>query len=740
MKRGEKMEHSIKAGLMITSASDYNMEICRGANEACKELGIELVIFFGGSVDPNVKFVQSSDYQKANVYAFANYLDLDFLVIPASSICRTDQKTREAFPKYFHIPIVTLNSQIKDYPFVVYNNKKAVYDAVSYMIEKNHCQHIGIITGYDSGVTAKQRLAGYQEALSSHDMLFEEKYILSTPGYNIDSGNLMNKWLQENPELDGMMCVTDDIAYYLYRELEKIGKRVGKDIMVSGFDDKPESTHMVPPLASCHADASFIAYLGIKQGYDLYKNGSTQNQYIDAHFIPRLSVDCENHEETEIGEFIRFCRAEKESNEYIAQGMTQYVFGNKLVYSSNYQKTVWSFFTYLLDLSIKDCTKHRVYQQIGDYINLIFNEDDIRYLDLERLFLCLSFLINTENYLNMEDKIKLQSFKQYIYLQMISSYNYLLLLKEKRYTRRMRSIGQVNKGMLFESLNDDIYAIADNIPSLGIHNAQLYLFETPVMTYEFRPFIMPKTMELIINVENGQRQPIKNTHVLLKDVLNLAKQPYKILTSIYSNENFYGFLVTDCTYFDLETLEYLSNQIGISLNVNSIVRELNSISNTDELTHIYNRRGLIQNIKVLYKKYKELSKNLYFFIGDLDNLKYINDTFGHDQGDKAIQTVCEILNDIFQTHAVIGRLGGDEFGIAFTCKNEDFIIQIDSLIQERTQYFNKKYHLPYYVSLSYGISVFDYNSPFDLNHTIRLADTLMYERKKEKHIQRGKKG
>ena len=41
------------------------------------------------------------------------------------------------------------------------------------------------------------------------------------------------------------MCVTDDIAYYLYRELEKIGKRVGKDIMVAGFDDKPESTHMV---------------------------------------------------------------------------------------------------------------------------------------------------------------------------------------------------------------------------------------------------------------------------------------------------------------------------------------------------------------------------------------------------------------------------------------------------------------------------------------------------------------
>ena len=101
MKRGEKMEHSIKAGLMITSASDYNMEICRGANEACKELGIELVIFFGGSVDPNVKFVQSSDYQKANVYAFANYLDLDFLVIPLQVFVVRIKKQEKLFQNIF---------------------------------------------------------------------------------------------------------------------------------------------------------------------------------------------------------------------------------------------------------------------------------------------------------------------------------------------------------------------------------------------------------------------------------------------------------------------------------------------------------------------------------------------------------------------------------------------------------------------------------------------------------------
>lgn len=736
MKRGENMEHSIKAGFMITSASDYNMELCRGANEACKELGIELVTFLGGSIDPHVERVQPYDYQKANIYAFSNQLDLDFLVIPASSVCRTDQQLRETFPHYFDIPIITINSQVDDYPFVMYNNEKGVKDAVNYMLNKGR-KHVGLISGYNEGETAKQRLKGYQEALNEHHISFNEDYVLCTPGYSLDPGNLISDWLDQNNELDAIMCVTDDLAYYLYKELEKRGKQIGKDILVAGFDDKTESTHMVPPLASCHADASFIAYLGVKKGYELLKHGHTQNQYIDAHFIPRLSVDYENHDEKEIGEFIRFCKEENESSEYIAQGMTQYVFDNKLVYSSNYQETVSGFFNYLLDLDVKDCTKHDVYQKIGDYVNLIFNEDDIRYLDLERLFLCLSLLINTENYEEMEDKIRLQSFKQYIYLQMISSYNYLLLLKENRYSRRMTTIGQVNKGTLLESLNDDIYAIADNIPSLSIHNAQLYLFENPIVTYEYRPFTVPDEMRLVIDIEDDQKKIIKNEHVLLKDVLNITKQPYKVLTSIYSNENLYGFLVTDCTYFDLQTLEYLSNQIGISLNVNSIVKELNSISITDELTHIYNRRGLISNIKCLYRQYKDINKNLYFFIGDLDNLKYINDTFGHDQGDKAIMIVCEILKDVFK-HAVIGRLGGDEFGIAFTCKNGQFIRTLDQQIQEKTQYYNQKYHLPYYVSLSFGISIFDYESPFDLNHTISIADALMYERKKEKHIQRGK--
>ncbi len=119
------MEHSIKAGLMITSASDYNMEICRGANEACKELGIELVIFFlVVQLIQNVKFCTIFLIIKSKCLCFCKLFRFRFLVIPASSICRNGSKNKRGFSKIFSYTSSYFKFTNKDYPFVVYNNKK----------------------------------------------------------------------------------------------------------------------------------------------------------------------------------------------------------------------------------------------------------------------------------------------------------------------------------------------------------------------------------------------------------------------------------------------------------------------------------------------------------------------------------------------------------------------------------------------------------------------------------------
>lgn len=718
----------LRAGLMICDTSPYTVELCRGAHEACKELEIELVIFFGNSIDTKVKY-HPLGYQKANIYAYASKLNLDFLIVPVSSICRTNEKLKRDLLHYFDLPIITLNAIVDDYPYVSYNNKKGVKDAVEYMIKVNNCKNIGLITAHSEGTTAKRRILGYKEALLENNLEYNDNYILETPGYSLNPGSLIKEWLNDNKNLDGIMCVTDDLAYYLYNELEELDIEIGKDIMVAGFNDSLESKHVVPPLASCHVDASLVGYLGIKKGYSYLSDKNVSNRYIDAYFVPRLSVGYDNQSDEVIASFIDYCREEKLGIDYIAEGISQYVLDNKLIYSLNYEELLINYFRCLLELPDK-IIDHHCYSVVGEYLNLICTGEVIKYIDFERLYYCSSLLLDDSLF---EDN-KIKDFRRYVYLQMMNSYSSSLISLDNKHSNKMDKIRDINKEMLMESLNMDISSFCDDIIALGISNAQLYLFETPLVCYEFRPVSLPEEMILVVDIKDGIKQNISNKKIKYQDMLDLCNSNYQILNSIYANENLYGILVCDQTYFDLQTLDYLANQIGISLNVAAIVDELNSISNTDELTKVYNRRGLIQYLKKLYTIAKEQNKQLYFLMGDLDNLKYINDHFGHDHGDKAIIGVCNILKNIFKDKAIIGRLGGDEIGVGFICDDLDFMIDIDNLIKEETRKYNQKHHNLYDISFSYGISVFDYEDNYDFNRIISYADSLMYERKKKKHI------
>lgn len=716
----------LKAGLMICDNSPYTIELCRGAHEACKELDIELVIFFGNTIDAKVKY-HPLGYQKANIYAYASKLNLDFLIIPVSSICRTNEKLKRDLLHYFDLPIITLNAIVDDYPYVSYNNKKGVKDAVEYMIKVNNCKNIGLITAYSEGTTAKRRILGYKEALQENNIEYNDNYILETPGYSSNPGDLIKEWLNDNKDLDGIMCVTDDLAYYLYDELDELGIEIGKDIMVAGFNDSLESKHVVPPLASCHVDASLVSYLGIKKGYSYLVDKKINNRYIEAYFVPRLSVNYDQDDKI-IASFIDCCKEENLGIEYIAEGISQYVLDNKLIYSLNYEELLINYFSFLLELP-DNVIDHHSYSIVGEYLNMICTGEVIKYIDFERLYYCSSLLLDNSIF---EDN-KIIEFKRYVYLQMMNGYSSSLISLDNRHSNKMDKIRDINKEMLMDSLNMDISSFSEDIISFGINNAQLYLFETPIVCYEFRPFSLPEEMVLVVDIEDGKKKEIKNKRVKYSEMLDLCKSNYQFLNSVYANENLYGILVCDQSYFDLQILDYLANQIGISLNVAAIVNELNGISNTDELTKVYNRRGLMQHIKKLYTIAKEQNKQLYFLMGDLDNLKYINDHFGHDQGDKAIIGVCNILKNIFEDKAIIGRLGGDEIGVGFICDDIDFMLHMDSLIKEETRKYNQKYNNLYDISFSYGISVFDYEDNYDFNRIISYADSLMYERKKKKY-------
>ena len=160
--------------------------------------------------------------------------------------------------------------------------------------------------------------------------------------------------------------------------------------------------------------------------------------------------------------------------------------------------------------------------------------------------------------------------------------------------------------------------------------------------------------------------------------------------------------------------------------------ELLSLSMTDSLTGLHNRRGFISLAEQQLKLSNRNKRGMQLYFADLDGLKWINDTLGHEEGDKAIIEAATVFKETFRTSDIIARLGGDEYAalaVDITDANSEiFTARLQSLIDTRNNQENRRYRL----SISVGCSYYDPENPCSLDELMAHADKLMYEHKQKK--------
>ncbi len=161
-------------------------------------------------------------------------------------------------------------------------------------------------------------------------------------------------------------------------------------------------------------------------------------------------------------------------------------------------------------------------------------------------------------------------------------------------------------------------------------------------------------------------------------------------------------------------------------------KKLISISITDELTGLFNRRGLFTLGNKLLKIAKRQKKGLYMLYVDLDQLKTINDTAGHSEGDKALVAVAGVLREHYRESDIIARIGGDEFVVFPVGIAGDCTAKIITRLQKAIEIYNLKSNQGYKLTLSVGIAYYDPESDSSISELIVQGDKLMYKQKRKK--------
>lgn len=211
-----------------------------------------------------------------------------------------------------------------------------------------------------------------------------------------------------------------------------------------------------------------------------------------------------------------------------------------------------------------------------------------------------------------------------------------------------------------------------------------------------------------------------------KHILN--KKPKEALTCcIGIDENIAGIIIIFNTYddedFDEEDknmLKYICYDMAMALKNISLLKNVLHMSRFDFLTGVHNRNYYKEAINNILNDLKN-TKSIFTICGiDLNNFKFINDTYGHDEGDKILIKFAETFKNGIGSNGILGRTGGDEFSAIFPNKGIKDVTQIINRISEE---------LKGTVSFAFGLSEFP-NDSNNIDELLKIADRRMYEKKK----------
>jgi diguanylate cyclase (GGDEF)-like protein len=184
---------------------------------------------------------------------------------------------------------------------------------------------------------------------------------------------------------------------------------------------------------------------------------------------------------------------------------------------------------------------------------------------------------------------------------------------------------------------------------------------------------------------------------------------------------------------DIRLLEFVSNQVSTVIERKKMEKELERLAHYDVLTGCCSRGYGLNLLEQQIKTAKRKKTPILLLYLDVDNFKYINDTFGHQEGDKVLKEAAKLFKSTLREVDIICRIGGDEFLLIFPENSLNDAPLIRERLNKNLEKLNQKLAKPYKIDLSIGLSCYNPSKPQPMDELIRIADEKMYEEKRRKN-------
>lgn len=332
------------------------------------------------------------------------------------------------------------------------------------------------------------------------------------------------------------------------------------------------------------------------------------------------------------------------------------------------------------------------------------------------------------------------------------------------YTRRSqiytaaRFYSEMDANVLYDTLPQ---LLTEELQNFGFSSAMVVLYDEPVeMEKPFDYFELPDKAKLIAGFDYNAGYNIRKTNKVItfnpreklvpEECINYYPAG-SIVSSLFYKTVQYGYLVIGCGNYDLNVYNLISRSLGSQIHncyeYTKIMQEQFSIKNqynkldflahTDELTGLKNRRGFMEFGRALLNLSEAMGQTGLVVFSDMDGLKKINDTYGHDEGDIAIKAQSKILAEAFRSNDIVSRLAGDEFAVISPGLTESLFQTIKDNVDRACIEWTSENKKPYRLSVSLGTASYpDGIKGYDLTYLLSQADLSLYKEKRRKKNQK----